>query len=518
MDKNRIWWNNLSDKWKKELIRNLLNNEKYAGKNLSKVDVLYFAEESDIIVEDIVNLKRVHLLKDVSNNLRPLNFFNHIEDFQIEPSEYEYEILDYDINRYPKHLRNKVRYLEIRNICLGYDLTVLDDFVNLENLTFSNCQLHSLEGIQKLSKLKRVNLSHNPFSDLTPLQNLPIQKLDISFSQVTDTSPLIDHASLEWINVDDLDIDIPNNCNFINLHQLELIVSTESNQVLFPKANLKENNPLDENRIWWENLRLKWQKMLIYSLLDSECYKDFGITIIDMYDLLKHSNKHLSAIVNLEKGHISKKLLDDLSPLDHLTNLKDLEIGFDENDKQYAADILKMLPQHIRSKVKTINLKGMHVANDFTPFENYINLEKLYIEECGFTSLNGIEKLKRLKHLGGGTGNCFTDLSPLTSLKLEVLDLQGTNIQDLSIIEEIPTLELLNLKSLIGVFEYSSLFKIPFLNLAISYEPIQLTPKKLRGHLQCEISLETQNLETIIDLAPSEIPQKLLCHLSMHKN
>jgi hypothetical protein len=454
----------------------------------------------------------------VSKDLQPLNFLNRIEDFQIEPDEFEDELQKYDINRYPKHLRNKVHHLEVKNICLGNDLTVLDDFVNLEKLTYSNCQLHSLEGIQKLTKLKRVTLSHNPFTDLTPLQNLPIQKLDISYTQVEDTCPLIDHASLEWINVVDLDLDIPNNCNFISLPQLELITFTESNQLLFPDTNLKKNTPNDENRIWWNKLTDEWKIELINNLLKTNEYKGFRITLNDMYELLEQSNKHLPALVSLQKVIIDSLLLYDLTPLDHLKNLTDFDIDFDDDDKQYAAKLLKRLPEHIRLKVRTLNLRGIHIANDFTPFENYSNLERLYIENCGFTSLNGIEMLKRLKHLGGGEGNCFIDLSPLTSLKLEVLDLQDTPLKNLNFIEKIPTLEWLNIKSLLGVNDYSSLFFKPFLSLAISYERIKILPKTLLNHIQNERCTHLRNTNSLIDLNPKEIPEQLLCHLSKHNN
>ncbi|WP_297099314.1 leucine-rich repeat domain-containing protein [uncultured Draconibacterium sp.] len=516
MNKNRIWWNNLNNSWKRELIENLLENQKYQRQNINKDDILHFAEESDAIIEDIENLTCVHVSEEVVDNLKPLNFLNNINDFRIKPLFYNDELLDYDIKHYPKHLREKVLFLEVKDTYLGDDLTILHDFVNLEHLVFVNCELQSLEGIQKLTKLKRVDLSQNPFTDLTPLKRLQIQKLNISRTNVRDTSPLICHPSIEWINVEGLDLDIPDNRNFFSIPKLELIVYTEYNEALFFDEILIKNNAPDPNREWWKELSTEWKIRLISNLLDTDEYKDFGIDIEGLYHLVENSNKYLPFIASLETVRINSEWLNDLAPLDNLKKLKRIEIDFDEKSKQNAHKMLAKCPCHLRPKVKVINLNKVPFSANFTLLSKFENLEKLYIGNCGFTSLTGLEKLKHLKHLAA-SGNYFSDLQPLASLSLELLDLQDTPVKDLSVIEKMTSLEFLNVKSIIGLINYSAIFYLPFLKLAISYEVIKTTRTSIKRQLHHEISEKLQN-NNIINLNPDVVPHKLIKNSSFNKN
>lgn len=518
MNENRFWWSGLSNVWKKELIENLLESKKYQGQKVTKVDILEFAEKSDAILNDIVNLQRIHVSEDVANNLAPLNFLNHIEDFQIEPPVYEDEIQVYDLNRYPKHLRSKVRFLEIKDTCLGDDLNVLRDFVNLEHLVYINCNLQSLEGIQKFTNLKRVDLSHNPITDLSPLKELPIQKLNICNTDVTDLTPLVNHKHIQWINVCELEIDVVQNCQLLSIENLELIAFTEENEVVKPNNKSNHDNRLKKDRTWWKSLPFKWKIKLISNLLDTEEYEGFGLDISSLHDLINYSDKHLSALMNMEQIKLPAEILYDVSPLSQMKNVKELAVVFEENEEDCLANFLKNFPVQFRPKVKAILFDDVHISGDFEPFAKFSNLERLYIQDCGFTSLKGIEKLKNLTHLGGGSGNFFTDLKPLYNLKLEVLDLQDCPFDDISFIENMPTLEWLNLGTLSQIRSYQPLFKLPFIRLGISYEPIEITEANLQNQFDREILSNNDYYSAIIDLNPKKIPGKLLIKSSFVKN
>ena len=521
--RNRVWWSCLGKTWQNELIRNLLDSDKFKNRNLRRNEIFDAIDKSDEYLDEILELKKVSLTESVHNDyLNPLNLLKCIEKLYIEPPEFNDRDAANVIYMYPKHLREKVRVLKIKGIYLGDDLTVLEDFVNLEYLVYSDCKLLSLEGIQQLTKLKRVNLSQNFFSDLNPLKELSIQKLDISYSLVQDTSPLAGHTSIEWLNVCNLDLDTPHNCNFLSIPKIELIVFTEFNQPIFPEENFNVNNSIDKDRIWWDKITLRWKQELIFNLLETDDYTDFGIDIRGMYDILEYSDKHLSAIVNLEQVQITQELLYDLSPLDYLKNLQDFHIEPPDFNNVNSAHVIGMYPRHLRSKVKTLYFEGIYISDDLTPFSDFCNLEYLCVKACGVSSLNGIQKLNRLKHLAGLDGTHFTDLSPLIGLKLKTLDLKEAQVFDLSPLQYIPSLERLYIDSLQQVKDYSVLLKLPKLELIVCDKWIEISHEEIKKHIRHErfkreykFTQKPKMQTNPIDLNPEKIPQELLqFHLS----
>jgi hypothetical protein len=247
---DRQWWNELDEIWKEELISILLESPGYFVKGMDPAFALKSAGESDEVISDIVNLEKVHISRKVLYNLTPLFYLKKINDFHIQEPKYNSNDFLF-LKMYPEHLRSKVYALNLDYIPL-YDLTPLEDFVNLEVLQCQGCRLESLEGIEKLKKLKKFTADQgNFYSCLKPLRGLSLTHLNMEFTEVTDIRPLLDVPSLEWINLYYLNIDdlspllrLPNLKEVI-LPDMSEIPVEKLEQYLREKYHVDANGPMD---------------------------------------------------------------------------------------------------------------------------------------------------------------------------------------------------------------------------------------------------------------------------------
>ncbi len=202
---DRQWWDNLDKIWKDELISNLLKSPGYKENKKSPTEVFQEIEKSDSIIKDIVNLEKICISSKLLYDLTPVFYCKKINDFHIQERGWP-EVDASFLYMYPKRLRSKVRRLYLDGASLD-DLTSLSDYINLEVFTGQCCRISSLNGIQKLTRLKEFTADQgNYFSDLNPLRGLGLTYLNIEFTRVTDISPLQDVKSLEYLNISFLEI------------------------------------------------------------------------------------------------------------------------------------------------------------------------------------------------------------------------------------------------------------------------------------------------------------------------
>ncbi len=229
---------------------------------------------------------------------------------------------------------------------------------------------------------------------------------------------------------------------------------------------------IDQDILWWNSLDVIWKEELISNLLQSRDYNDKGFSKNDIFEKIKESNQLITEIVNLKKLDISRKVLSDLSPIYYLKDIDEFHIFEPDWQDPDAKQVLELYPKYLRSKVKRLNLDGIPLGeltpySDFTIFEDFINLESLEIQSCHFKSLSGIEKLTKLKSLMGGMNNNFSDLNPLRKLPLRYLDLEWTQVRDISPLIDVPTLDYLNLNYLNDINDFSVLLHLPNLKTVI---------------------------------------------------
>lgn len=79
-----------------------------------------------------------------------------------------------------------------------------DDLVMLEDLDASGCSIRALNGLEWAGNLKKLNLAHNPVSDISPLENmLVLREVNLAGTDVFDLSPLSRCRCLRKIDISD---------------------------------------------------------------------------------------------------------------------------------------------------------------------------------------------------------------------------------------------------------------------------------------------------------------------------
>jgi len=265
------------------------------------------------------------------------------------------------------------------------------------------------------------------------------------------------------------------------------------------KRNSKRKIDKNEQDIlWWNNLDSNWKEEFISNLLQSPDYKDKEFSKNDILEKVKIS-QIITDIVNLKKLNISRKVVSDLTPIFYLENIEEFHICEPDWEDPNAAKIIESYPKHLRSKVKRLSVDGIRLgeltpSGDFTIFENFINLESIQIQSCQFESLNGIEKLKKLKSLMGGMNNYFSDLNPLRGLPIKYLDLEWTKVKDLSPLIDVQTLEYLILNCLGKILDYSVLFHLPNLITVIFNNWIEVESNELKDFLMANYNTDENGI------------------------
>jgi len=316
---NKEWWNNLDKIWKVELIQNLLDSPKYKNRNLVLTDIYELLEESDEIVTDIVNLVKVHVSPDVICDLSPLSYLKKIEDFHFQLPSWK-DVNASFLSLYPEHLRSKVKRLDIDGLIFEDDLSPLIDFVNLEVLNCQDCQIESLEGIQKLTKLKIFNADQgNSYSDLNPLRGLNLVSLNIQFTKVTDISPLIDVPSLELIDLGFLSIPdlsplmkLPN-LKGVNLPDNIEVPIDELEEYLFNYQNIDENNKRSQSISEQFDYDKTWHLIPFNPFVEFVGSQYLGRVIDNESDFKSEVHRHpISCIQIADSANICRELSEPL--------------------------------------------------------------------------------------------------------------------------------------------------------------------------------------------------------------
>lgn len=77
----------------------------------------------------------------------------------------------------------------------------------LQELTFTNLKLRSLEGVQNLEQLKVLNVADNQIGDMNPLKgNTKLQTLHISNNPLTDMTAISELPALEQLWIEEVDL------------------------------------------------------------------------------------------------------------------------------------------------------------------------------------------------------------------------------------------------------------------------------------------------------------------------
>jgi len=147
---------------------------------------LIVTNENIVVLEKLVNLKRLYLEENRIGNISSLRNLVKMKELSLE--------------------NNTVR-----------DVTPLGNLVNLDYLNLGRNEIHDITPLRNLVNLEYLNLGSNDIDDITPLRNLVnLEYLNIWNNNLRDVTPLGNLVNLSYLNLERNNIfTLPN--NIVNL-------------------------------------------------------------------------------------------------------------------------------------------------------------------------------------------------------------------------------------------------------------------------------------------------------------
>ncbi len=338
--------------------------------------------------------------------------------------------------------RNKIKISEVPTREELHELATLA-IIDLSG----NQDISNLDALQKLTRLKKVNISNTQISSLASLkENIDLQWLDISGTPIEDLTPLSSLDNLEYLNISSTRIksihplaqnklmrqlnlektSIVSISALAKLNNLELVYADQLNVPQWEAKAIYDTNPsvlmiyrtstLNE---WWNSISTEWKKLLRQQIEISEV----------------PTREQLQRLTDIRALEISQESgLRNLMPLVVFHRLQVLAMN--------ATQISDLTPLQ-----NLVYLKELYCANNpikkLTPLRNLPSLTKLDCSNTKITSIGDISKLATIEYLNI-SGTSVWWLEPVKSLKaLKHLECYNSRVIILSPLKHLPKLETL---------------------------------------------------------------------------
>ena len=266
----------------------------------------------------------------------------------------------------------------------------------METLTIliaDDAGIRDLTGLEKATKLQRIELRRNAITELTPLAGLiRLNNIKLRGNNITDVSPLANLKSLDWLGLEETNItDLSSLSGLVRLKGIGIEKTLVTD--LSPLAKLPS---LEGIRAWDTRIsdfsvlesarRLKW----------IECSRNRDLTSLDSLRQLKTLRRleinnagitnieALSELTQLETLVLSDNRISDLSPLRDLKNLKILYLHYNL--------ISDLTPLAELTQLKQLKLEH-NIISDVSPLANLTNLTHLELRENAISDFSPLESL-----------------------------------------------------------------------------------------------------------------------------
>ena len=263
---------------------------------------------------------------------------------------------------------------------------------NLEEINLSNNNLETVEFLEPLTKLKKINFSHNQITDIESCFNSreTLEYIDFNDNLATSLSALQTFTSLKYLDISNNEI---KNIDFISgVFTLETLKLNNNKLEVF-RDGLSGLNNLTELALGYTGLSFTDIRSLSYinqlvslDISDStptidllKNYTNLETLIMKDCKLYNQDLSKLNSLVNLKKLDLSNNKLEELQ----LTNkinpeaLNKIEyFGIGGNEINAIPAFVADFPQ-----LKTLDLTDSYNLNEITSI-NDLNIEELILDDC----------------------------------------------------------------------------------------------------------------------------------------
>jgi len=172
-----FWWNNMTDEWRKELVKQLGAE----GDDLSREQL-----------QELVDLKKVVIKNNIKiDDLEPLAVFHYLKELHVNNTS----VVDVS----PLSVLDSLKILNLSNNPV-VDITPLSRLTGLEELYLENTGVDDLTPVSSLTRLKVLNIAGTKVKKLKPLSGLHhLQRLIINNTEVKKLNDLDGLKELKFI-------------------------------------------------------------------------------------------------------------------------------------------------------------------------------------------------------------------------------------------------------------------------------------------------------------------------------
>lgn len=281
----------------------------------------------------------------------------------------------------------------------------ITEMETLTNLIADDAGIRDLTGLEKATKLQRIELRRNAITDLTPLAGLiRLNNIKLRGNNITDVSPLANLKSLDWLGLEETNItDLSPLSGLVRLKGIGIDNTPVTD--LTPLAKLPSlegvsawDTRISDFAVLAPARRLKW----------IQCSNNRELTTLDSLHAFK-------TLKRLEIAHAGITTLEALSELTQLETLK-----------LWDNKITDLSPLRNLKNLKILHLH-FNLISDLTPLAELTQLNNLHLEHNIISDVSPLTNLTNLTHLDLRE-NAIADFSPLESLPQRVSIQSDNNI------------------------------------------------------------------------------------------
>jgi Leucine-rich repeat (LRR) protein len=349
------------------------------------------------------------------------------------------EELDLNNNTYIQDFEPLNRLLKLKSLNLSgtlvNDLTPIRNLTGLETLDISHTKISDLSPLRYANALLTLDIRYTPVTDISVLEKMPmLQTVEISKTAVRDFSVIALLPELKKANF--AGTQISNLTPFENLvHITELDIAGTAVQDLNPLKNLKKLTVLDIDSTRINNIQALSN---LESL--SVLHADFtSITSLMALQKLMHLEKVYAdhSGINTEAASQFNAVRPNVQIIFDSDNLKSWWASLSPEWQEALSKTAHVGPEPSKeemalvSRIDSINISGIGRINNLEPLRKLLKLQAIIASQTAIQDLSPMQAHKEIQYLDISETN-VTDISVLSQFsKLKVLRADKSKIENM---------------------------------------------------------------------------------------